>query len=200
MLRVNFHTFKQDDEDELEKKVQYIVVDSDSMPDSDYEFEGIWLIHLDYEYKIPKFIQITHASEQNQTVNVFDLISDYLPMVGFTKTDDLKKQFEITIPGEKNDDLQDFIQVHLKVKPNSVYKDDYVYINCKIDEKLDIPVEINAKSTQPSGVSVEQKDSHEIKLVKMKINEEIDSKVFNFEMPEDFEEPDIIPLNDNDDN
>jgi hypothetical protein len=148
-LRVNFQTLQQDEEKEQKYNEQYIVVDGSEMPETGAHFE---------EFKSPKFIQIAHAEEPNQSANVFDLVSKNLPMVGFTKSDQLKEQFEITLPEQKNSEKQDIIQVHLKVKPNSVYKDDYVQIDCWIDEKLDLPVKIVAISTEPEGESLSQKD------------------------------------------
>ena len=115
-------------------------------------------------------------------------------MVGFTKSDQLKEQFEITLPEQKNSEQKDIIQVHLKVKPNSVYKDDYAQIDCWIDEKLNLPVKIVAISTDPAGEPMDQKDFYELKFLNAKVNEKIDKDVFKFEIPKGFDEPEIYPL------
>ena len=198
-LRVNFQTLKQDEDAEKKYNEQYIVVDGSELPKkSGTNFEGIWLVHLDYEFKSAKFIQIAQAADPNKSVNVFDLISKNLPMVGFTKSDQLKEQFDITLPERKTTEPTDIIQVHLKVKPNSVYKDDYVQIDCWIDGKLNLPVRIVAISTDPAGESLDQKDFYEIKFLNAKTNEKIDKSVFDFQIPKGFDEPEIYPLKDND--
>lgn len=197
-LRVNFQTLKQDEEKEKKYSEQYIVVDSSALPKSDTKFEGIWLVHVDYEFKSLKFIQIAQAGDPNKPVDVFDLISKNLPMVGFTKSDQLKEQFDITVPDQNNVESGDIIQVHLKVKPNSVYKDDYVQIDFWIDEKLNLPVKIVAISTDPAGEPLDQKDYYEIKFLNAKINEKIDKSVFDFQIPKGFDEPVVYPLKDDD--
>ncbi len=84
--------------------------------------------------------------------------------------------------------------MHLKVKPNSVYKDDYVYIDFWIDKKLGLPAKIVTVSTEPATESVELKDVFEIKFLKPQFNKKIDRKVFDFKIPPGFDEPDIKPL------
>ncbi len=197
-FRVNFQTLQQDEEKEKECKDQYIVVDGSALPKSNTNFEGIWLVQMAYDFNSVKFIQIAHASDPNKPMDVFDLISKYLPMVGFTKSDQLKEQFDITLPEQKKGESGDIIQVNLKVKPNSVYKDDYVQIDCWIDEKLNLPVKIIAISTEPAGESLDQKDYSEIKFLNAKTNEKIDKKVFDFQIPKGFDEPEIYPLKDGD--
>ena len=192
-LRVNFKTLQQDDEPEQNHIEQYIVVDGALLKSKTDDFEGMWLVHLDYEFKTVKYIQITEANNSNEPVDVFDLISRNLPMVGFTKIEDLKKQFEITLVDEKKNDQEDFIQVHLKVKPNSVYKDDYTQIDCWIDKKIYLPTKIKAVSTEPTG-TVEDKDFYEINFLEPKLNQKIEPGIFNFSIPKDFEEPEIFPF------
>ena len=192
-LRVNFKTVQQEDEPEQNIIDQYIVVDGASLKSENYDFEGMWLVHLDYEFKTANYYQIAGANNSKEPVDVFDLISRNLPMVGFTKIEDLKKQFEITLVDEKKNELEDFIQVHLKVKPNSVYKDDYTQIDFWIDKKTNLPAKIKAVSTEPNG-PVEDKDFYEIKFLDPKLNQKIEPDIFNFSIPKDFEEPEIIPL------
>ena len=80
----------------------------------------------------------------------------------------------------------------MKVKPNSVHKDNYVQIDCWIDQKLNLPVKIEAISTDPEGEELEYKDVNEIKFLNVKVNEKIDNKIFDFHVPEDFGEPEVI--------
>jgi outer membrane lipoprotein-sorting protein len=197
-MRVNFQTLKQDEDEEQKYNEQYIVVDGSALPKSNTNFEGIWLVDIDYENKSVKFIQIAQTDDPNKSVNVFDLVSKKFPMVGFTKSNQLKEQFDISLVEQKNSESGDIIQVHLKVKPNSVYKDDYVQIDFWIDEKLNLPVKIKAISTEPAGEPLDQKDFCEIKCINAKTNEKIDKNIFDFQIPKGFDEPEIYPLNKDD--
>jgi len=193
-LRINFETLKQDDEEEEKYAVQYIVLDGIYLSGPDHQFEGTWLVHIDYELKGVKYYQLAEPRDPNEPVDAFDLASRNLPMIGFTKIEDLKKQFEVTLVEQKKGKGEDSIQVHLKVKPNSVYKDDYVSIDFWIDKKLGLPAKIVAISTEPATEPVEQKDISEIKFLRPKVNKIIDKDVFEFKIPEGFDEPEIKPL------
>ncbi len=185
-LRLNFQTLKQEDEEEEKYIEQYIVLDGAGLTRPGHQFKGTWLVHIDYEIEGVKYYQLAEAKEPNKPVDVFDLASRNFPMVGFTKIEDMKKQFEVTLVEQKKSEPEDFIQVHLKVKPNSVYKDDYIYIDFWIDEKLGLPAKVVAVTTE--------EDIYRIKFIKPKVNKKIDGKVFEFKIPESFNEPEIIPL------
>ena len=178
-LRINFQTLKQDDEKEQKYIEQFI-------------FDGVWLTQLDYQIKTVRCHQL---AEPNKPVDAFELASKNLPIIGFTKIKDLKKQFEIklieprkehtsVIPAKAG--IQQFVHLHLKVKPGSVYKDDYTYIDFWIDKKLGLPTRIVAVSTE--------QDIYQIKLLKPKVNKKLDKKVFDFKIPRGFGKPEIIPL------
>ncbi|MDH4240890.1 MAG: hypothetical protein OEW48_15135, partial [Phycisphaerae bacterium] len=72
-----------------------------------------------------------------------------------------------------------------KVKPESEYKDKYTSIDFWIDKKLYLPARINAVSTE--------EDIYQIRLVKPKVNKKLDTKIFDFEIPNGFGK-EIIPL------
>ena len=86
---------------------------------------------------------------------------------------------------QKGDEEGDFIHMHLKVKPDSTYKDNYTSIDFWIDKKLGLPAKITAVSTE--------EDIHQIKLLKPKVNSKMDLKIFEFKVPNDFGK-EIIPL------
>ena len=161
-LRINFQTLRQDDEEEQKYIEQYI-------------FDGVWLTHIDYQIEQVKRYQ---QAEPNEPVDAFDLVSRNFPIIGFSKIEDLKKQFEIKLVEQQGSGAKDFVQLHLKVKANSIYKDDYTTIDFWIDKKLYLPAKIVATSTE--------EDIYEIGLLKPKVNEGIDKKVFEFEVPEGF--------------
>jgi len=161
-LRVNFQTLKQDDERQ-QKYIEHFVLD------------GIWLTHIDYQIRAVKRHQL---AEPNKPVDAFDLTSRNLPIIGFTKIEDLKKQFEIKLVELKKEKPDNLIQLNLKVKPDSIYKDDYTTIDFWIDGKLDLPAKVVAVSTE--------EDIYEIQFLQPKVNQKIDKKVFKFEIPKGF--------------
>lgn len=189
-LRINFETLKQEDEEEQKYIEQYIVLDGARLTHFDYQFKGIWLVHIDYEIEQVKYYQLAEPNDPNKPVDVFDLASRNLPMLGFTKIEDLKKQFEVKLIEQKKSEPEDFIQVHLKVKPNSVYKDDYVSIDFWINKKLGLPVKIIAVATEPEPPFG---DIYEIRFLNPKVNKSIDKKVIEFKIPKGFGE-EILPF------
>lgn len=193
-LRLNFHTSKIDDDDEEKYREEYLVLDGAGLSHPGRRFEGIWAVQIDYEMEAVRYIQLAEASDPNKPTDVFDLINKNFPMVGFSRIEDIKQQFEVTLIEPKKSGNEDFIQVHLKVKPNSVYKDDYVYIDFWIDKKLDLPAKIVTVSTEPATEPVELKDVSEIRFLKPQFNKKIDNKVFDLKIPAGFDEPDIRPL------
>lgn len=171
-LRINFETLKQEDEEE-QKYIEH------------YIFDGRWLTQINYQIKAVKRYEL---AEPNKPVDAFDVASRNLPIIGFAKIEDLKKQFEIKLVEQEKDKPQDsnFIGLHLKVRPDSIYKDDYIWLDFRIDKKLGLPAKVVA-------LSVEE-DIYEIKFLKPKVNKGIDKKVFEFKIPEGFGEPEIVPL------
>jgi len=190
-LNINFNTLKQDDEKEQKNFEQYIVLDGADLTYPDYEFKGIWLVHLDYQIKEIKYYQLAEPNDPNESTDVFDLASKKLPMLGFSKIEDLKKQFEVNLVEPQKTESEEFIQVHLRVKPNSIYKDDYTSIDFWIDKKLGLPAKIIAVKSEPEPP---YGDIEEIKFLNPKVNKDIDKKVFELKIPNGFGAPEILPL------
>ena len=162
-------TKEQDDEKEQKYREEFI-------------FDGIWLTHINYQIKQ---VRVHQLAEPNEPVDAFELASKNLPIVGFSKVEDLKKQFEIQLVEQQGGEQEKFIRLHLKVKPDSKYKDKYTSIDFWIDKKLGLPTKINAVSTE--------EDIYQIRLVKPKVNEKIDFSIFDFKVPNDFDK-EVIPL------
>jgi len=185
-LRMNFRTLKQDDEEEQKYREEFI-------------FDGVWLTRINYQIKQ---VSMRQMAEPNKPVDAFVLASRNLPIVGFARIEDLKKQFHIklveqekgttpVIPAElvsEGAGIHDFVHLHLKVKSGSIYKDDYISIDFWIDKKLGLPVRINAVSTE--------EDIYQIKLLKPQVNKQIEQGVFDLKTPRDFGK-EIIPLKKN---
>jgi len=193
-MRINFSTLQQDDERERKYIEQYIILDGAKLDHPVRIFKGIWLVHLDYQIEQAKYYQLTEPNDPNESPDVFDLVGRQLPMLGFSKIADLKKQFEIKLIGQKKDPSEDFTQVHLDVKPNSVYKDDFASIDFWINKKLGLPTKIIAVKTEPEPPFG---DIEEIKFLKPKVNKGMDGSVFEFKIPGSFGEPEITPLPEN---
>ena len=168
-LRINFQTLKQDDENQ-QKHIEH------------YIFDGVWLTRIDYQIR-----QVTkkQLAEPNQPVDAFELVSENFPIIGFNKIEDLKKQFEIELVEQKQGEPNDFIHLHLKVRPDSIYSSDYTSIDFWIDRKLYLPAKIVAVSTE--------EDIYQVGFLDAVVNEEIDKEVFEFKVPEGFG-MEIIPL------
>ncbi len=190
-LRVNFETLQQEDEKEQKAVEQYIVLDGGWLTYRDHEFKGIWLVHIDYRMEEVKYYQLAEPEDPNKPTDVFELASKNLPMLGFTKTQELKKQFEVELVEQKNAETKDFTQVRLKVKPNSVYKDDFLSIDFWIDRKVGLPAKVRAIKTEPEPP---YGDIEEIRFLKPKVNKDVEKKVFEFKIPKGFGEPEIKPL------
>ncbi|MHC4725883.1 MAG: LolA family protein [Planctomycetota bacterium] len=193
-LRLNFKTSQIDDEDEEKYVEEYIVFDGVGLSHPGQKFKGMWAVQIDYEMEGVRYIQLAEAGDPNKPTDVFDLINKNFPMIGFSRIEDIRKQFEITLVKQKKSGSEDFIQVHLDVKPNSVYKDDYVFIDFWIDKKTGLPAKIVTVSTEPATEPVELKDVSEIKFLNSKFNNKIAKKVFDFKIPAGFDEPEIMPL------
>jgi len=170
VLRINFKTLKQDDEQEQKYIDQYV-------------FDGHWLTHIDYQLKEVKKHQL---ADTNEPVDAFEMAGRNFPLIGFTKTKELRKEFEIKLIETEQALPDDAIQLHLKVKTTSIYKDDYVYVDFWIDKKLTLPARIVAVSTED--------DIYEIRLLNAGTNKKIDRKIFEVKVPEGFGEPEVIPL------
>ena len=112
-LRINFDTLTQDDGPQ-QKYVEY------------YIFDGQWLTHIDYQIKQ---VQKRQLAEANEPIDAFELAKRNFPIIGFSKTDDLKKEFDVNLVGESNG----LVHLHMKVKPDSIYKDDYKSVEVWID-------------------------------------------------------------------
>lgn len=161
-LRIDFDTLQQNEEKERKSREQFF-------------FDGVWLTYVDHELKS---VEQHQMAEPNNPVDAFTLVSRRVPVVGFSQIHDLEKQFEIELVEQAPSEASAFHQLHLKAKPDSMYKDDYSTINFWIDKKQGLPAKIVA-------VDAEQ-DIHEIRLTDARINSGIRRNVFNVDIPADF--------------
>jgi outer membrane lipoprotein-sorting protein len=166
-LRLNFQTLKQDDEKQQKYVQQFI-------------FDGVWLTRIDYQLEHVTRKQLV---EPNEPVDAFELVRRNFPIIGFTKVQELKKDFEIELIEQIQTERAAFIQLHMTVKRDSPYKDDYTTIDFWIDAKSGLPARIVAETTE--------EDIYEIKFLKPKVNKKIEEKVFDYRIPEGFTKEDF---------
>ncbi len=170
VLRLDFQRLKQDDEEERKHVEQYI-------------FDGVWLTHIDHQIKTVKRHQLAEA---NEPVDAFELTSRNFPIIGFKRVEDLKKEFEISLIEQQEGKAEDSIQLRLRVKPGSAFKDDYTCVDFWIDKKLYLPMKIIATSTES--------DIYQIRFVEPQVNKRIEKEVFDVEIPKGFSEPEVVPF------
>lgn len=175
LLRIDFNTLKQDDEPR-EKYVEQFI------------FDGVWLTRIDHQLKEIKKYQLVDINDvdPNEGVDAFDLISEYLPIVGLTDADKLNSQFDIELAEPNENAPDDVTMLHMKVKADSVYKDDWVWIDFWIDEKIDLPVRMVTLTTED--------DIYTIRFLDAKVNELQNTSVFDVKMPKRFNVTEVVPL------
>jgi outer membrane lipoprotein-sorting protein len=172
-FRINFDMLKQDQEKEQKYLDQWL-------------FDSQYLTHVDYQIKEVKRYQIAEENEPNRPTDAFEMIGRHFPLIGFTNTEDLKREFDIELIKQNTGEPNDFVGLHLKVKSGSIYKDDYTAIDFWMDKKLNLPSKIIAVSTEG--------DIKQIQFLQPKVNGKIDEKVFEFRIPDGFGAPEIVPL------
>jgi outer membrane lipoprotein-sorting protein len=168
-LRIDFRTLQQDEEKEQKYEQQYF-------------FDGVWLWEIDQQLKAATKRQL---AEPNKPLDALSLASKQVPVLGFSQVDDLRKQFEIELVAEPLGQAAPLQHLHLKVKPDSVYRDDYVTIDLWIDGTIGLPVQVKAVTPE--------NDVYEIKLTSPKVNAELDPKLFQPAMGRNFS-MEVIPL------
>ncbi len=168
-LRIDFQTLQQDEDKPQAYRQQYL-------------FDGVWLLEVDYQLESATRRQL---AEPNQPLDAFSLASKHVPVLGFSKVEDLRQQFGIALVAEPPGQPAPRQHLHLKVKPDSVYKDDYTSIDFWIDRQTGLPAEVRAVTPE--------EDVYEIKLTDPKVNMELDRKLFQVDIPSRFSKQ-VIPL------
>ena len=161
MIRINFETIQQDDWPSEDQKEQYIF--------NDYKITKI-------DYKL-KQIDVHHLKRSEKPFDAFEFISQNFPMVGFTSTEKLKKEFDIQ-KIDSNEQKQ--IKLRLNVKKGSVYAQEYRIIDFWVDKELFLPTRFVSTTNQG--------DIYDIKFDNVKTNKNLQNSVFRLEKPSGFSE------------
>lgn len=175
LLRINFETIQQDEQPQEKYAEQYV-------------FDGVWLTRIDYQLKQIKMYQMIDPNDlaENQSIDAFDLITEHLPIVGFTRTDKLKKDFDIELVETKTSDADEPAKLRMKVRPDSIYAENYTVIDFVIDKNINLPKSITAFSVED--------DFYQFNFIEPKANEKLDRKIFELKIPDGFPPPEINPL------
>lgn len=168
-LRIDFQTLQQDEEEAQKYLEQFF-------------FDGVWLWHVDHQ---TRHVDQRQMAEPNEPIDAFALASRQVPVIGFSKMEDLRRQFEVSLVPPESPEPAPAHHLHLKARPDSAYKDDYVTIDFWIDKKLGLPARVVAVTTE--------EDIHEIRLVEAKVNAGVDPEIFQVYVPRGFS-TEVIPL------
>ncbi|NQV31181.1 MAG: hypothetical protein HQ515_00720 [Phycisphaeraceae bacterium] len=168
-LRINFETLKEDEFDEQPYAEHFV-------------FDGCWLTIINH---VQKTIQKHEVAEPNQPVNAFELAGGDMPIIGFSPTDDLKKEFDITLVRAQEED-ETSVKLHLKVKPESKYKDNYASLDFWVSTKRWLPDRIDALT--------KDNDIYQLHFTRAKVNSKITDKQFETKIPGGFSAPEVFPM------
>lgn len=169
-LRLDFLTLKQDQEKQVSNIEQYF-------------FDGVWLTFIDHPNKQAQKRQLTDTDKPK---DAFELMRENFPVIGFAPSEDLRRDFDITLANDKAKDANAIIVLKMKVKPDSIFKDDYSTIDFLIDPNNMLPYQITAESIEG--------DIYLIKFTDVKVNQKLPKKVFEVKIPDDFPKPQIINI------
>jgi outer membrane lipoprotein-sorting protein len=168
-LRINFIEQKQDNEPVPNTHEEYL-------------FDGVNLTRVDYRAKSVEYRQLTDA---NKPLNAFDLASEYLPIIGFTNTKELKTNFEVSLVAQPDGRVPVEWQLHLVTKPQSKYAKDYRYVDFWVDMRTSLPRQVVAAAPQD--------DVYDIRLEDAKVNKTLPKNIFEIKVPANFDK-NVIPL------
>ncbi|MBC8379340.1 MAG: hypothetical protein H8E62_09205 [Planctomycetes bacterium] len=160
-LRIRFDDIKQDDFDPENRREEFL-------------FDGVWLTRIDFKLKQ---IDRYQKAPEDKPIGVFELISHNFPLVGFSNIEQLKKDFDVSLP-EKPSESNKSIHLLLSVKKGSKYENEYKKIDFRADSGTYMPQQIVAYSSQG--------DIYDIKFTEFEINKKLKKAVFTIETPSDF--------------
>lgn len=161
-LRIQFDTFKQEDTQEEKRLEQFF-------------FDGVWLTRIDHPLKKADLYQ---KAKPEKPLNVFEFLNTVFPIVGFTKTENLSKDFTISLVTETRSDPNQPVHLLLVTKPESKFAEQYKKIDFWIDSKQVLPQRILTASTEG--------DIYDISFVKAIVNKPIDPEIFVPKIPDGF--------------
>ncbi len=161
-LRIQFDTFKQEDTKEEKRLEQFF-------------FDGVWLTRIDHTLKKADLYQ---KAKPEKPLNVLEFLNTVFPIVGFAKTENLSKDFTISLIAENRSDPNQPIHLLLVTRPESKFAEQYKKIDFWIDGRQVLPQRIVTASTEG--------DIYDISFVNAVVNQPIDPAIFIPKIPEGF--------------
>jgi outer membrane lipoprotein-sorting protein len=161
-IRIQFDTFKQEATKEEKRLEQFF-------------FDGVWLTRIDHTLKKADLYQ---KAKPDKPLNVFEFLNTSFPIVGFAKTENLSKDFTISLAAETRTDPNQPVHLLLVTKPESRFAEQYKKIDFWIDARQVLPKRILTASTEG--------DIYDISFVDAVVNKAIDPAVFVATIPDGF--------------
>jgi hypothetical protein len=161
-IRIQFDTFKQEATKEEKRLEQFF-------------FDGVWLTRIDH---ILKKADLYQKARPDKPMNVFEFLNTSFPIVGFAKTENLSKDFTITLVAETRTDPNQPVHLLLVTRSESRFAEQYKKIDFWIEAKQVLPKRILTASTEG--------DIYDISFVDAVVNKTIDPAVFVPAIPEGF--------------
>jgi len=181
-LLVRIDSIQQDDEKPLKQKEEYF-------------FDSYWLTQIEHETKQVKRFELAKTDDSNGPLDAFELMNQNFPIIGFTNTQSLRKDFDITIvensqpdknnAGEnRNNSDEGVIELKMRVKKDSKYAEDYSNFDFHIDQKSYLPKRIVALTTDDDDETSD--DFYTIDFIKPYVNKKISESIFKIKIPRSY--------------
>ncbi|MDD5134849.1 MAG: outer-membrane lipoprotein carrier protein LolA [Phycisphaerae bacterium] len=155
-LRINFLSLKQDDLPQQKYREDYI-------------FDGFKLTKIDFQSKSVTAEQLA----KDKPIEPFELVQSYFPIIGFSESAALGRQFHISV---KQTEPQIFLRLIPKEK--SEFFKTYKQIDCGIDPENSLPFDFSALTCDDEKIT--------IRLTKINTTAKIKMNVFDVDIPADF--------------
>ena len=108
-----------------------------------------------------------------------------MPIIGFSPAEDLRKEFDIALaPVEEGE--ESLVKLHLKVKSESKYKDNYQSLDFWVSTKQWLPERIDALT--------KDNDIYQLRFTRAKVNSEVADREFEVKIPRGFSDPEVFPM------
>jgi hypothetical protein len=160
-LRIRFDDIKQDDFAAEKQREEYL-------------FDGVWLTHINFKLEQ---IDLYQQAPEDKPIDVFELINHNFPLIGFSGTDHIEKEFDISLKHNPADPNEPPCLI-LTVKNDSKFKESYEKVLFTIDEKLNLPRKVVAFTPQ--------KDESHVDFSYVNVNKKLKNAVFALETPKHF--------------
>ena len=142
----------------------------------EYIFDGYSVTRINYQLKQISIDQL--VKKEDKPIDALELLSSNMPIVGFTSTANLSKDFAIELLPTQNTKP---IELKLTVKEKSKYYDKYVKLKLYIDRTLYLPIRIIATTREGDTYDIE------LDFNRNELDKPVKLDIFKVEQPSSFE-------------